>query len=712
MADYIIKNKNAIKHPKYSADIISYEYKGNELSIFDLSSWPKSDILGLNDSQLEAIKAALTEELVLIQGPPGTGKTFVGAEIASILLQNLRNQQILVVCYTNQALDNFLKKLIPVTENIVRVGNQSTDPTLAQYHINNRKHGKSNTMMKAMGSIETEIFEILKEIKMYQNLIRTLSSKRGILSMSKNSFATELEDKHWLPVNTNILSPLSSWLLGSSKDRCFIPNYNASIRNIIDVDTVYNKVCYDEKDDLNIFTNLKHLESSLSNLKLDCELEYEVTLENLQTSLHKLNDEIKRKSEQAHNEEYIKEIQNEKQDLEFWLEHLKARMEIGPIQNQKQFSTASATALNFDDRWSLYWHWVDMLQKDYLHKYKECTAEYQSLLKQYEELKFIQYMKFLKDAKVIGMTTTSAARIQIILKELKIPIYIFEEAAEIPEAHVIASLTKHCEHLIMIGDHKQLQPHNASYELSKISNINISLFERLINNGLPYHTLNTQYRMKPKICSLISPIIYENLENGGQTLNYRNIKGFKHNLYFVNHNVPEDHKLDTTSCKNTHEAKFIVKLCHYLKLNQYGSKDITILSTYSGQVQAIENEMKHIDMLQKVKVSTVDNFQGQENRIILLSLVRSNKDANIGFLNKQNRICVALSRAMEGLFIIGNMENLSRDTYIWTQIKNVLEEQRAIGSHLPLSIKTKTGTWEFQVQTSEDFDEPISYLLS
>lgn len=50
-----------------------------------------------------------------------------------------------------------------------------------------------------------------------------------------------------------------------------------------------------------------------------------------------------------------------------------------------------------------------------------------------------------------------------------------------------------------------------------------------------------------------------------------------------------------------------------------------------------------------------------------------------------------------GLFIIGNMENLSRDTYIWTQIKNVLEEQRAIGSHLPLSIKTKTGTWEFQV---------------
>jgi superfamily I DNA and/or RNA helicase len=58
-------------------------------------------------------------------------------------------------------------------------------------------------------------------------------------------------------------------------------------------------------------------------------------------------------------------------------------------------------------------------------------------------------------------------------------------------------------------------------------------------------------------------------------------------------------------------------------------------------------------MLSEVRITVVDNFQGEENDIILLSLVRSNKEARIGFLKIENRVCVALSRAKMGLYIIG-----------------------------------------------------------
>ena len=58
-------------------------------------------------------------------------------------------------------------------------------------------------------------------------------------------------------------------------------------------------------------------------------------------------------------------------------------------------------------------------------------------------------------------------------------------------------------------------------------------------------------------------------------------------------------------------------------------------------------------MLREVKITVVDNFQGEENDIILLSLVRSNREAKIGFLKTENRVCVALSRAKMGFYIIG-----------------------------------------------------------
>lgn len=89
-----------------------------------------------------------------------------------------------------------------------------------------------------------------------------------------------------------------------------------------------------------------------------------------------------------------------------------------------------------------------------------------------------------------------------------------------------------------------------------------------------------------------------------------------------------------------------------------------------------------------MRITAVDNFQGEDNKIILLSLVRSNLDNNIGYLAFKNRICVALSRAKQGLYIIGNMETLSNASRIWKQIDTELQSQEAIGCELALICST------------------------
>lgn len=85
-----------------------------------------------------------------------------------------------------------------------------------------------------------------------------------------------------------------------------------------------------------------------------------------------------------------------------------------------------------------------------------------------------------------------------------------------------------------------------------------------------------------------------------------------------------------------------------------------------------------------MRITAVDNFQGEDNKIVLLSLVRSNAANNIGYLAFKNRICVALSRAKRGLYIIGNMNSLSAASGIWKHVQTELQNQQAIGHELDL----------------------------
>jgi superfamily I DNA and/or RNA helicase len=78
----------------------------------------------------------------------------------------------------------------------------------------------------------------------------------------------------------------------------------------------------------------------------------------------------------------------------------------------------------------------------------------------------------------------------------------------------------------------------------------------------------------------------------------------------------------------------------------------------------------------------VDNFQGEENRIILLSLVRSNVEQRLGYIAVDNRICVALSRAQDGFYVVGNFRLLAEHNETWKTIVNKVKKLKLIGPGL------------------------------
>ena len=343
--------------------------------------------------------------------------------------------------------------------------------------------------------------------------------------------------------------------------------------------------------------------------------------------------------------------------------------------------------LSIEQRWSLYLLWLTRLREHLRVEMRREQTKYLEISNEYEELRNIEDLGILRNSRVVGMTTTCASKNHKLLRQLQPRIVIIEEAAELFEAHVVTCLTEYCQHLILIGDHQQLRPNPSVYNLSVKYSLDVSLLERMIEAGVPYNRLSVQHRMRPEISKMFRHI-YDRLEDHASVTEYENIRGVTKNLFFLDHDLHEGVHDNVHSKVNKHEAEFLVELCLYLLRQGYKSSQVTILTTYTGQMFVIRDLVKSKkDEFQDnlPRVCSVDNFQGEENDIILLSLVRNNEDDNIGFLKTNNRVCVALSRARKGLYIMGNRKMLSNHSPLWKEVLGDFDKSGCIGTSLPLA---------------------------
>ncbi|KAL1461903.1 hypothetical protein WDU94_013766 [Cyamophila willieti] len=179
MARYIVYVNPVINPPAYLSNN-SYLQVGNfsEFDVLNEFAWPSPDQLGLDKFQYEAYKAALTREFVIMQGPPGTGKTYLGLRIIETLLKNETiiehlGAPILLVCYTNHALDQFLEGILKFTNSIIRVGSQTKSEIIKPYELKERrKHFMYDKgLNSAYITMRDEMREMLSIIKTLEKMI-------------------------------------------------------------------------------------------------------------------------------------------------------------------------------------------------------------------------------------------------------------------------------------------------------------------------------------------------------------------------------------------------------------------------------------------------------------------------------------------------------------------------------------------------------------
>ena len=208
------------------------------------------------------------------------------------------------------------------------------------------------------------------------------------------------------------------------------------------------------------------------------------------------------------------------------------------------------------------------------------------------------------------------------------------------------------EKYVLAGDHLQLPPTVLSAEAAKLG-LNRSILESAIDHIPSVYLLNTQYRMRSAIAGFSSGYFYkgllqtaEHLANSGVHISFIDTAGSGNN---------EKHGPDGVSLQNEGELKVAAILIEQENLIP---ESTAFISPYSGQVTAAKESLPA-----GMRCSTIDSFQGQEKENIILSLVRSNDDGDIGFLKDYRRMNVALTRAKEKLFVIGDSATLGGDPF-------------------------------------------------
>ncbi|KAL0570783.1 hypothetical protein V5O48_011177 [Marasmius crinis-equi] len=587
----------------------------------------------LDDSQHKSLVAALTQRVSLIQGPPaiGTGKSFIGALLAKILHDHT-DQKLLVVCYTNHALDQFLEDLLDIgipSDSIVRLGGKSTPRT-------------------------------------------------SRLSLKESSKASTFR------------------LIGYDREAIVTLKSDAEA----DVQSLTEKFSEYMKKSVGLQDLLEYLEFE------EPEVYFNFCVPRGQDGMTRVG-----RGGKPIEETYL---------IGRW-----TRGENPGIYHHLEWTPIWCRTL--PQRQELWTQWISAMEDETLTEIASLASKYNNSLKQLAYIFSKKDNSVIAEKRIIGCTTTAAAKFNEQIREACPEVLLVEEAGEILESHIITAMNPRTDQLVLIGDHKQLRPKVNNYTLTVEKgegyDLNMSLFERLVLKGYPHETLSQQHRMRPEISSLVRQLTYPDLVDAPQTLKRPIIRGLQDFVVFLNHAHPEEdigqvaerREMNSTASKqNLFEVDMVLKTLKYLAQQGYGTDKVTILTPYLGQLQKLRkafidgketdpvlNDLDSYDLIQaglvtsataqvgkrSVRLATIDNYQGEESDIIVASLTRSNPEHNIGFMFSPERLNVLLSRARNALIMIGNSDTFTKSRKggdLWTLLLDMFKAQGHVYDGLPV----------------------------
>ena len=287
------------------------------------------------------------------------------------------------------------------------------------------------------------------------------------------------------------------------------------------------------------------------------------------------------------------------------------------------------------------------------------------------------------EARVIASTLVGSAN--RLLDGMKFGTLFIDEAAQALEAACWIPIRR-ASRVILAGDHCQLPPTIKSIAAMK-GGLDKTLMQRIVDNKPEAVTLLTmQYRMNEDIMRFSSDWFYHGRVEAAPIVKYRGILDLDKAIEWIDIGQIDDDS-DNTAERKYHEefvgenfgrinkaeahetllslARYFVRIGRQRIIDE--RIDVGIISPYRAQVQYLRRLIKKTDFYKPLRkiisVNTVDGFQGQERDIIVISLVRSNEQGQIGFLNNLRRMNVAITRARMKLIILGDASTLTRHPF-------------------------------------------------
>ncbi|XP_042839955.1 protein ZGRF1 isoform X1 [Panthera tigris] len=273
----------------------------------------------------------------------------------------------------------------------------------------------------------------------------------------------------------------------------------------------------------------------------------------------------------------------------------------------------------------------------------------------------------LKQVRVVGVTC--AACPFPCMNDLKFPVVVLDECSQITEPASLLPIARfECEKLILVGDPKQLPPTIQGSDAAHENGLEQTLFDRLCLMGHKPVLLRTQYRCHPAISAISNDLFYEgNLMNGISETERSPLLEWLPTLCFYNVKGLEQIERDN-SFHNVAEAAFTLKLIQSLIVSGIAGSVIGVITLYKSQMYKLCHSLNAVNFdhpdIKAVQVSTVDAFQGAEKEIIILSCVRTRQ---VGFIDSEKRMNVALTRGRRHLLIVGNLACL-RKNRLWGRV--------------------------------------------